>query len=148
MRKYRAGDVVKHNPSGETWTLATDEEDGRVYWCGWPPDGSGMASDCTLVEGASLLERIDTLRRVSKSRGDHGEVFGITLRARQTLHREKLCDKPCAICTDDRAASPERARARVVEAACAHVAERCINEPNCQEPLCAAVRALREVEAK
>lgn len=36
---FRAGDVVKHMPSGETWTLAAIENVGgrwRAGACGWP----------------------------------------------------------------------------------------------------------------
>lgn len=37
--KIRAGDTVRHLPSGETWVVACVDFNGywRLYWCGWPP---------------------------------------------------------------------------------------------------------------
>lgn len=68
----RAGDDVAHGPSGETWTLACDEENGEVMPCGWP-EGWAKAADCTLVKAASDAERLEMLRMVAATRGDHGE---------------------------------------------------------------------------
>jgi hypothetical protein len=62
-RTFRAGDVVKHGPSGETWTLATDEENGDVQWMGWP-EGWAKAKDCTLVEAATDEARRKVLEEV------------------------------------------------------------------------------------
>jgi hypothetical protein len=48
---FRAGDVVKHIPTGETWVLACS--DGVTVWpCGWP-ETRASASDCELVKAAS-----------------------------------------------------------------------------------------------
>lgn len=49
VRKFKAGDVVFHRPTGETWTLAKDEQDGWVYPGGWP-QSQGRTEDCKLVE--------------------------------------------------------------------------------------------------
>lgn len=65
-QKYRAGDVVKHQPSGEEWLLACDEEDGLVVCCGWP-ESMARARECSLVTAATDADRLDTLRRVAKS---------------------------------------------------------------------------------
>ena len=35
------GDVVRHAPTGETWTVALVDRD-RLSWCGWP---EGTADD-------------------------------------------------------------------------------------------------------
>lgn len=58
---FRAGDTVWHAGSGETWTLAGDEENGRVSPCGWP-QSVFPAADCVLVEAAADEERLKMLR--------------------------------------------------------------------------------------
>jgi hypothetical protein len=63
---FRAGDTIRHLPSGEEWLLACDEEDGRVVCCGWP-ETQANAKDCILVEAATDKERISTLSRVAES---------------------------------------------------------------------------------
>lgn len=79
---FRAGDTVKHHPTGETWVLATDEERGEVCWAGWPP-GYAKASDCTLVEAATEKERLEMLERVAAMRpnergiDDHRKIIAI-----------------------------------------------------------------------
>lgn len=66
---FRAGDVVKHRPSGEEWVLACDEEStGYVWPAGWP-ESLAKASECELIEPASNAERDDMLARVSESTG-------------------------------------------------------------------------------
>jgi hypothetical protein len=47
----RAGDTVRHRPTGETWVLAYAKGD-RIAWSGWPP-GEAEAADCELVEAAT-----------------------------------------------------------------------------------------------
>lgn len=47
MSKFRAGDVVKHIPSGETWELAY-ATNTHVSWNGWP-EGTASVNDCELV---------------------------------------------------------------------------------------------------
>jgi hypothetical protein len=54
---FRAGDVVHNTPSGEKWTLALDEIDGYIYWCGHPFGGCGRAGNCTIIEQASDEKR-------------------------------------------------------------------------------------------
>lgn len=49
----RAGDTVKHGPTGETWYLGgADMKRDEVYPCGWP-ETIAKASDCTLVKAAT-----------------------------------------------------------------------------------------------
>lgn len=58
----RAGDVVKHRPSGETWVLAWgDKERNEVSACGWPESIAKM-SDCDLIEAASDEEHLKMLK--------------------------------------------------------------------------------------
>ncbi len=62
---FRAGDRVRHGPSGETWLLACDErEDGSVYPCGWP-ETRAMASDCSLVQATTDENRMAMLETVA-----------------------------------------------------------------------------------
>jgi hypothetical protein len=44
----RAGDHVKHAPSGETWLVRRMVGDDRVECCGWPTS-QGLLSDCEIV---------------------------------------------------------------------------------------------------
>lgn len=67
-RKFRAGDVVKHGPTGETWVLGTDEEAGRVYPLGWP-ETIALASNCDLIRAAEDEERLAILTRLSQIDG-------------------------------------------------------------------------------
>ncbi len=62
---FRAGDRVRHGPSGERWLLACDErEDGSVYPCGWP-ETRAMASDCSLVQATTDENRKAMLETVA-----------------------------------------------------------------------------------
>lgn len=56
----RAGDVVFHRPSGETWVLAY-ADGAYVSACGWP-ESEARASDCDLVEAATDEEHEKMLR--------------------------------------------------------------------------------------
>lgn len=58
--QLRAGDTVRHLPTGEEWGLATDQVDAYVYPEGWPPTAA-KASDCRLLEQATDSERLETL---------------------------------------------------------------------------------------
>lgn len=62
---FRAADHVAHGPTGETWLLACDEDNGEVIPCGWP-ETYARASDCTLVKAATDEERMDILRLVGR----------------------------------------------------------------------------------
>lgn len=61
------GDIVKHEPTGETWTVAFVDND-RLWWCGWP-EGTASLADCVLVKKASAAERHKLLVDMSKSDG-------------------------------------------------------------------------------
>lgn len=61
-RKFRAGDEVKHDPSGEVWSLACDEVDGWVYPKEARSYEPGRAKDCTMVDPASDAGRLKALR--------------------------------------------------------------------------------------
>lgn len=114
---FRAGDTVKHGPSGETWGLACDEDHGEVVCCGWP-ETQAQASDCTLVEAASDEERAETLRSVAAIRPDRGYSYRQSLGAYQ-LHTSKLCGGNCSQCQAERVAALAAAERAVIEAAVA-----------------------------
>jgi hypothetical protein len=67
----RAGDTVKHGPSGETWVLAWAER-GKVSACGWPASIADE-SDCTLAEASTDEQHRDMLEKWAnpKYRGDY-----------------------------------------------------------------------------
>lgn len=67
MSEFRAGDVVKHEPSGETWSLAVDQFGDEVSPCGWP-ETIAKASDCTLIKHATDDERSKQLVESSNIR--------------------------------------------------------------------------------
>lgn len=58
---YRAGDVVRHLPTGETWCLAIDEEQGYVQPSGWP-HYMARTKEVRLIKKASDEARLSTLR--------------------------------------------------------------------------------------
>jgi DNA polymerase-3 subunit epsilon len=75
----RAGDTVKHLPSGETWVLAY--ADGpHVSACGWP-ESIAQASDCELVEAATDEQHVTMLRKWAEppKRRDSGAIDGRSL---------------------------------------------------------------------
>lgn len=63
----RAGDIVRHLPSGEEWVVAY--QDGEyMSWCGWP-EGEARAADCEVVKPATDDEHREWLRRLMRSEG-------------------------------------------------------------------------------
>ncbi len=84
----RAGDAVKHGPTGQTWLVATDEERGEFMAAGWP-ETLAYAKDCTLDTAATDEERLDLLREVAASRGDRG---GCTYRSRTAARQLEASD--------------------------------------------------------
>ena len=66
----RTGDIVKHGPSGEIWTVAFVEGD-RLSWCGWPP-GSANITDCALVESCDDKKYDKLLRDLAAMKPDRG----------------------------------------------------------------------------
>jgi hypothetical protein len=73
---FRAGDHVGHNPSGEEWVLACDEENGEIIPAGWP-EGLAKATDCILLKAATDAERLKMLRDVAAISGyDGGRARG------------------------------------------------------------------------
>ena len=64
---FRAGDVVRHHPTGEEWVVAaTNPATSELVCCGWPETIAPFSS-CTLVKAATDDEHKDTLSRVIKS---------------------------------------------------------------------------------
>lgn len=65
-RTFKAGDRIKHVPSGEEWIVACDEENGDVICCGWP-ETIAKWSDCVLEEAATPEGRRKLLEDVARS---------------------------------------------------------------------------------
>ena len=64
----RAGDTVKHGPTGETWTVAyADHDTGHMSWQGWP-EGKAKISDCTVTKACTGEEHIAVLLAWSTSK--------------------------------------------------------------------------------
>lgn len=85
---FRAGDHVRHRPSGEEWVVAVDSENGRVSWSGWP-EGMAAEDDCELQRAATDEERLRMLRSVARmGRRDNGGTDHRELAARRQLHEE------------------------------------------------------------
>lgn len=78
MTTFKAGDTVKHGPTGETWVLACDQDRREVLPAGWP-ETVAKAEDCVLVESASDTERLAMLRRVAGSGSYRGSVARLQL---------------------------------------------------------------------
>lgn len=92
---FRAGDIVKHLPSGDEWVLAIDQEGDRVSWCGWL-EGQARAGDCVLVKAATDEERKLILTEVAMmGNRDNGRPDHRTTAAIRQL-------KPaCSACSGD-----------------------------------------------
>lgn len=58
---FRAGDSVRHGPTGETLTLGCDEFDDVVIGSGWA-ESLYLAADCELVAAADDDLRARVLR--------------------------------------------------------------------------------------
>jgi hypothetical protein len=84
-RKFRAGDHVRHEPSGEEWVLACDMQGDEVIPAGWP-ESFAKAGDCTVIREATDTERIDMLRQASESRTDYGQTTRRSRLAYWQLH--------------------------------------------------------------
>ncbi len=93
---FRAGDVVRHRPSGETWTLAYGGDIHRggvehVSACGWP-ESVALATDCELVTAATDLEHRTALMEVSRSYDDHRG--GVCRRQLAALNEDEAARAP------------------------------------------------------
>lgn len=68
-KPIRAGDSVKHLPTGETWLVAAVSRDNRqIVCCGWP-ESIADASDCRVENPCSDEEHESLLREVVGSGG-------------------------------------------------------------------------------
>lgn len=63
---FRAGDAVKHGPTGETWVVA-GIRDGYLAWVGWP-EGRARSEDCTMVQAATDAEHRKMLEELARSK--------------------------------------------------------------------------------
>lgn len=89
---FRAGDVVRVKTPHleETWVLACDQSNGRVWACGWPCSAVDLGSlidpiTVELVEAATDEKRWKTLTDVAAIKGDDPRVAIATEQRRRTL---------------------------------------------------------------
>lgn len=89
----KAGDIIKHNPTGETWTVASVcNRTQMLLCCGWP-ESMAPWSDCTLTKECDDTEHRKMLKGVMESCG--GQLRGVW--ARRNL--EELNGPPPAVDT-------------------------------------------------
>lgn len=79
MSEFKAGDIVTHIPTGETWVLACDQDGDKVIPAGWP-ETLANACDCELDEASTESARLEMLEAVSRIGSYRG-----------SLAREQLC---------------------------------------------------------
>lgn len=61
--KIRANDVVRHNPSGETWVVCgVSYERNELVPCGYPFPTLAKVTDCELVESCGMPQTEDMKR--------------------------------------------------------------------------------------
>lgn len=80
---FRAGDIVRHLPTGKVWVLIVDEHNGMVTPGGWPVSW-GAAIHCELIKAASDDERIEQLKETAKSKHPDRRIAASQLAAKQT----------------------------------------------------------------
>lgn len=62
---FRTGDVVRHKPTGETWTVAYGDC-YEIVCCGWPESWAPV-TEVEMVRAATDSEHWDLVRRVANS---------------------------------------------------------------------------------
>ena len=68
----RAGDIVRHKPTGEDWVVAYVDGD-RLAWCGWPA-GEANLNDCRLKKTCTDEEHRSWLQQIAKSDGKRARM--------------------------------------------------------------------------
>lgn len=92
--KYRAGDVVRHLPTGETWCLAIDEEQGYVQPGGWP-HYMARPKEVRMIRKATDEQRLSTLRSWASDKTSPEANNDVRcLIARRTLQEEEQRKNP------------------------------------------------------
>lgn len=59
----RAGDHVRHEPSGEEWVVA-HVSNGMLAWCGWPA-GMVKLSECRVRRRCSDAEHLALVNKIA-----------------------------------------------------------------------------------
>lgn len=76
-RRFIAGDIVRHAPTGEEWILIVDEWGGNVVPGGWP-DTRADAKDCSLIKPSPDREK--ELRSTANSSHSAASLADLQLR--------------------------------------------------------------------
>lgn len=91
----RAGDTVKHTPTGETWVVAGVDGDD-LAWMGWP-DGLARTSDCVAIGACSDEKHRRTLYEVLSK---HSAESGMTYRTAEKEFINELAPEKAAVLRD------------------------------------------------
>jgi hypothetical protein len=76
MNKIDTGDIVKHLPTDELWTVACVIDD-KLSWCGYP-EGTANLNDCVLVDSCPEDEKQEILEMLTDIKGhDHRKEYAI-----------------------------------------------------------------------
>jgi hypothetical protein len=91
--RFKAGDVVKHEHTQETWVVAYADEH-TLMPCGWPPTQVRPES-CELVRACSAEESIALLKKMAAGRHDdsrasRAEAELIRLRVPEYVERQRI----------------------------------------------------------
>lgn len=74
----KAGDSVKHLPTGETWTLGYVNDGRFLGWLGWPV-GELPINQFELADSCSLHDHVKTLRSMLNSDGKMSAMARVQL---------------------------------------------------------------------
>lgn len=85
----RAGDTIKRKTDGQEFSVACDEEHGRVYTAGWPEASEDMEL-YDISKRATDEERIKMLEGVSSGRGGGGRMACAARQLHDIRVREEL----------------------------------------------------------
>ena len=76
---FRAGDIVRHRPTCEEWTVAYVDGE-HLASCGWP-DGEVRVADCDLVAKCTDQKHLEMLRQIAASGGKRAQRASAALAA-------------------------------------------------------------------
>ena len=92
--KFRAGDVVRHRPSGKTCPIGAIRSDGGIGLSGWPEMWAD-AADCDLVKACSDKSHRATVREAILGGANYG-YYSLGEAARLGL--AEYVEVPCCSC--------------------------------------------------
>lgn len=92
--RFRAGDLVEHVPSGESWFLALDQIGDQIIPTGHV-EFAVLASDCRIVFAASEEQRTDMLRtEIANPNGPRSRIAVMQMGEHMLEKAQKTIKKP------------------------------------------------------